>query len=138
MRRLLQALFLGVPMVIIVLAALIPMPLQWSMGGMIFGLLFFQLALVGSFDALLPDTRVYLALREETDQLLELVRELNAAAIEAQRAGMDPNEHTRPIVEQLHQTVERLPEYAGKSADGRLHLTPLTARQVDPTDPVQH
>lgn len=137
-RRLLQALFLVVPMTIIVAAALVPMPLQWSVGGMIFGLLFFQLSLVGSFDALLPNTRVYLDLREETDQLLELVRDLNAAAIDARRAGMDPDEHTRPIVDQLHQTVERLPVCAGKPADGRLHLTPLTGRPVDPTDPVQH
>lgn len=135
-RKLLRALFLAVPMAIVVAAALIPMPLQWSVGGMIFGLLFFQLALVGSFDSLLPDTRVYLDLRAETDRLLELIRELNAAAIEAKQAGVDPLDHTEPIVDELHETVERLPSFAGESADGHLHLTPLSSRHHDPTEEI--
>lgn len=95
---------------------------------MIFGLLFFQLALVGSFEGLLPNTRVYLALRQETDRLLDLVRELNAAVIDAQRAGVDPERYTETILMELHQTVDRLPDYAGQSSDGHLHLTPLAGR----------
>jgi hypothetical protein len=121
-------------MMIIVVAAVVPMPLQWSMGGMIFGLLFFQLTLVGSFEALLPNTRVYLELRQETDALLELVRELNAAAIDARRVGLDPQEFTDPIVEQLHQTVDRLPVCAGKPSDGHLHLTPLSGQGFEEGD----
>ncbi len=128
MRRLLRALFLAVPMTIIVLAAVIPAPLPWTMGGMIFGLLFFQLALVGTFDSLLPDTRVYLELREETDQLLELVRELNAAAVDARCVGMEPGDYTEPIIRQLHETVDRLPQFAGKPADSHFHLTPSSGR----------
>ena len=128
MRRLLRALFLVVPMMIIVLAAVIPAPLPWTMGGMIFGLLFFQLAMVGAFDSLLPDTRVYLELREETEELLQLVRELNAAAVDARRVGMDPDGYTEPILRQLHETVDRLPEFAGKPSDGHLHLTPMSGR----------
>jgi hypothetical protein len=115
-------------MTIIVLAAVIPAPLPWTMGGMIFGLLFFQLALVGTFDSLLPNTRVYLELREETDQLLELVRELNAAAVDARRVGMEPDGYTEPIIEQMHETVDRLPKFAGKPSDGHLHLTPMSGR----------
>jgi len=135
-RRILRAIFLAVPMMIIVAAAVVPMPLQWSMGGMIFGLLFFQLVLVGSFESLLPNTRVYLDLRRETDRLLELVRELNAAAIDARKVGLDPGEYTTPILEQLHESVDRLPECAGRAADGHLHLTPMTGHGFDESDDV--
>lgn len=136
MRNILKALFLIAPMGIIVAAGLIPMPLRWSVAGMLFGLLFFQLALVGSFDSLLPNSRVYLALREETDQLLTLVRELNAAAIDARRAGIDPMGHMGPIVDQMHESVDRLPAFAGRPADGHLHLTPMSGPWVDPSDEV--
>lgn len=123
-------------MMIIVVAAVVPMPLQWSMGGMIFGLLFFQLVLVGSFESLLPNTRVYLDLRHETDRLLELVRELNGAAIDARKVGLDPEEYTTPILQQMHATVDRLPESAGRPADGHLHLTPLTGHGLEEGDEV--
>jgi hypothetical protein len=123
-------------MLIIVAAAIVPMPLQWSMGGMIFGLLFFQLALVGSFESLLPNTRVYLDLRHETEALLDLVRDLNAAAVDARKVGMDPGEYTDPIVDRMHATVDRLPAFAGRPADGHLHLTPLAGRGFQQEDEV--
>ena len=131
MRRVLKALFLVVPLLLIVLAAAVPMPLRWSVAGMIFGLLFFELALVGSFEGMLPNTRVYLALREETDRLLQLVRELNAATIDAERAGLDPKRYADPIVAEMHETVDRLPSFAGRSADGHLHLTPLAGHDPE-------
>lgn len=131
MRTALKALLLFTPLVVIVLAAAVPMPLPWSVAGMIFGLLFFELALVGSFDQLLPNTRVYLALREETDRFLQLVRELNAATIDAERAGVDPRRYADSILAEMHETVERLPRYAGRSADGHLHLTPLAGHEPE-------
>lgn len=131
MRLFLRIALVVAPLVIIVASAVIPTPLSWTIGGMIFGLLLFQLALAGSFEGMLPNSRVYIALREETDELLELVRELNAAVIDAKRAGLDPGRYTTPIVQQMHETVDRLPGFAGESMDGRLHLTPLAGRNPD-------
>ena len=124
MRTLLKALYHAVPLAIVVAAAVLPLPLTTAMGGMLVGLLLFQLALVGSFDAMLPDKRQYIALREETDRLLSLVRELNATVLEARAAGLDPESHARPLLRALHASVDRLPAVAGVGIEETPRLQP--------------
>lgn len=117
MRKLAKALQLAVPMAIVAASALVPMPLSWSIGGMIFGLLFFQLALVGSLDGFLPSQRRYGALRTETERLLDLVRELNHAVVEARALGVGETRYTEPIVRQIHEVIDGLPIVAGLEDD---------------------
>lgn len=65
---------------------------------------------------LLPNRRRYLQLRDQTEVLLGLVRELNDAAIGARDDGHDVASNLEPIVARLHHTVDRLAEVAGVAA----------------------
>lgn len=115
MRALLKAFYLALPIALVAVAAVLPLPLSWSIGGMILGLLFFQLALAGSFDGFLPNSRRYLALRAETERLLELVRELNASAVAARTMGLPEERYTEPILREMHDVVDALPRVAGRT-----------------------
>lgn len=136
MHKHIKTITLGVPLAIVVAATVIPMPVRWSIGAIVFAVMVFQLSLFGAFRRLLPDTRVYVALRQETDKLIQLVRELNAITIDAKRQGADPAEYTPPVVAKLHTVVDGLPVVAGESVDGRLHLTPLAGRELHRPDEI--
>ena len=116
MRTLMKASYLGIPIAMVALAAALPLPLPWSLGGMVLGLLLFQLALVGGFDNYLPEKRRYLALRSETERLLALVRDLNAAILDARAIGVPEERYTEPIMNEMRAVLEALPAVAGVDA----------------------
>ena len=62
--------------------------------------------------ALLPNERVSLALREEGDRLLELLRVLKQTADE-RNDGQERGELFRDTVEKMHKLVDRIAELAG-------------------------
>jgi hypothetical protein len=93
------------------------MPVRFQVVAVILGLLVYQTMLLGLFERYLPNERHYLALREETDRLLALVRDLNQAAIAAEAARMDRQRYLAPIVRRMHETVDRLPTVAGRRMD---------------------
>lgn len=133
---LVRNIILGVSVAMVVVAALVPMPLRWSIALIVVAFMAFQIALSGVLRKLMPDTRVYLALREQTDVLIQLIRELNAITIDAKRLGRDPREYNAPVVAKLHDAVDRLPDVAGESVDGELHLTPLAGRELHRPDEI--
>lgn len=102
---------------LVVGGVLLPLPVRYQVLTVILGLLVYQTMLLGLFERYLPNERHYLALREETDRLLALVRDLNQAAIAAEAARMDRNRYLAPIVRRMHETVDRLPVVAGKRLD---------------------
>ena len=64
---------------------------------------------------LLPNERTYLALREEVDDFIGLVRSLNEAAVEARREGTEEAwRRYHDAVEALHASVDRISEVAGQ------------------------
>lgn len=101
---------------LIVGGVLLPMPIRFQILSVIIGLLVYQTMLLGLFERFLPNERRFLALREEVDRLLALVRDLNQAAIAAHAVGMDRDHYMSPILRRMHDTVDRLPNVAGRRA----------------------
>ena len=66
-------------------------------------------------NALLPNERRYMALREEGDHFLGLIRALNEAAI-ARDSGVDDGARFRDTRSQMHISVDRMAEVAGEDA----------------------
>ncbi len=118
---------------LIVAGVLIPMPIRYQVLAVILGLLVYQTMLLGLFDRFLPNERRYIALREETDRLLDLVRDLNHAAIAARAIGIDRDQYVMPIVRRMHETVDRMPQVAAqRTAAGRVQ--PWLTDEADEID----
>lgn len=116
-RRVLRLLFLVVPLIVVTLGVLLPVEPRIAIATVLVGFLLYQAAILGAFDAFLPDVRHFSELRAETDRLLTLVRELNWIAAEERAVRADgsvPRERIQPILGQLHESVDRLPAVAGK------------------------
>jgi hypothetical protein len=136
MRALVSVALFAFPLGLLAAAILVPMPLAWQMTGVLLGLLFFQLAVAGSWSRFLPKRR-YLRLRAETDRLMALVRELNDAAVQARDLGIDPRVHITPIVRDMHRLLDGLADAAGDTTPppppddpdraAAAHLDPATA-----------
>ncbi len=113
-RNLLRGALFVLGLGLIVFGVLVPVSIELRVLAVILGLLVYQTVLLNLFDRLLPNERRYLPLREETDRLLELVRDLNQAALAAKAIGMDRDRYVDPIVRQMHETVDRLPIVAAE------------------------
>ena len=82
----------------------------------LFGILILEAGVWGLASRLLPNERRYLGLREEGNHFIELIRQLNRAAVARQEVdGGDENEeHFRDALKQMHAAVRRMGELAGK------------------------
>ena len=66
----------------------------------------------------MPTGRRYLALRAESDLFLQLVRQLNTAALAVKQNGSGAHEHAfQEVRNAMRQSVERMAEVAGKTND---------------------
>jgi len=97
------------------LIALPPPLIRVRVLAVLLGMLLYLTALVRPFEMLMPTQRKYTALREETDRLLALVRELNKAAVQARMVGYEEEGYLDPIVQRMHAQVDRLPRFAGRT-----------------------
>lgn len=82
------------------------------------GLLLTEAGIWRLADPILPDERKYMALRTETDHFTALVRQLNTAALaigEGDREG--PQLAIDEVRRSMHQSVDRMVEFAGKTGD---------------------
>jgi hypothetical protein len=104
-------------LILIVGGIMMPIPLRFQVMSVVLGILFYQTALLRMYDRFLPNERKYLALRAETDRLLNLVRDMNQAAVTARSMGMDRQGYVEPIVRQMHATVDRMPLVAAEVGD---------------------
>ena len=81
-----------------------------TLGLIVFGFLLNQAGVWRLSHRILPDRRVYMELRRETDVFIDLVRKLNRSRV----AGDEVN--AQALIEMMHKQVGRLEESAGKKA----------------------
>ncbi len=121
MRTIRKAVELGTPIVgmITVFAAVLLIPpanLQIQLVTVLVGVLLIEAGVWGLTNPFLPNERHYLSLREEVDDFIDLVRQLNAAAIEKRMLG-DSTEQVNGAFEEtladLHSSVRRMGQLAG-------------------------
>ena len=92
-----------------------PDSLQQQVLLVLVGVLILEAGVWGLMNGLLPNERRYLALREEGDHFLGLIRILNQAAV-ARDKGDGGDARFRDTRAQMHASVERMAELAGKDA----------------------
>jgi hypothetical protein len=81
------------------------------------GLLVVEASVWKLAEPLLPSERQFFALRQEGDQFIRLIRELNQAALAARPgpAGLDPD--VAAVRARMLESVDRMVEVAGKTED---------------------
>ena len=90
--------------------------LQLQVLFVLFGILILEAGVWGLASRLLPNERRYLGLREEGNHFIELIRELNRAAVAREEgdAGDENEKRYQGALEQMHASVRRMGELAGK------------------------
>ena len=96
--------------------------LQLQVLFVLFGILILEAGVWGLAIRLLPNERRYLGLREEGNHFIELIRELNRAAVAREEgdAGDEHEERYQGALEQMHASVRRMGELAGKDESGSI------------------
>lgn len=77
------------------------------------GVLLMEAGVWGLSTKLFPNERRYSKLRDEGDAMIQLIRELNNAAI-AQATGQEDAKRFQTTLQQMHDSVIRMSELAGK------------------------
>jgi hypothetical protein len=88
-------------------------PVQLQMLPVIIGVLLMEAGVWGLASKLLPNQRVYSGLRMEGDHILSLIRKLNGVAV-AKELGIDNNRQFERTLEEMHMSVTRMADLAGK------------------------
>ena len=78
------------------------------------GIMVLEAGVWGLSQQLLPNDRQFLDLRVEGEHFIDLVRDLNEAAIAANRGGADADTQFKEVLALMHGSVDRLGEVAGK------------------------
>ena len=113
-----------------------PTSLQLQVVLVLFGILILEAGVWGLASRLLPNERRYLGLREEGNHFIELIRQLNRAAVARQEGDEgDKNEgRFRDALEQMHASVRRMGELAGKETrDGKAEASDTDTPTGDTT-----
>ena len=77
------------------------------------GVLLMEAGVWGLSGKVLPNQRRFNRLREEGDTLIRLLRELNEAAIAKRRGDEDVAARFDPVLDQMHDSVNRMAKLAG-------------------------
>ncbi len=121
MRTLRKAVELGTPIVgmVIVFAAVLLIPpanLQIQLVTVLVGVLMIEAGVWGLTSPFLPNERHFLSLREEVDDFIDLVRQLNKAAIDrrlSREITDEAEEAFEATLADLHTSVRRMGQLAG-------------------------
>jgi len=89
----------------------------------IIGVLLMQAGIWGLSAKFIPNQRRYTNLREEGDRMLDLIRELNAAAI-AKEIGTEDAKRFQRTLEAMHSSVLKMSELASDEADNAFKSAP--------------
>ena len=118
-----------------------PASLQLQVLLVLSGILILEAGVWGLASRLLPNERRYLGLREEGNHFIDLIRELNRAAVAKLEGdeGHKNEERFRDALEQMHASVKRMGELAGKETrDGEPEAsdtdTSIEPAEVSATD----
>jgi len=89
----------------------------------IIGVLLMQAGIWGLSAKFIPNQRRYTNLREEGDRMLDLIRELNSAAI-AKEIGTEDAKRFQRTLEAMHSSVLKMSELASDEADNASKSAP--------------
>lgn len=89
----------------------------------IIGVLLMQAGIWGLSAKFIPNQRRYTNLREEGDRMLDLIRELNSAAI-AKEIGTEDAKRFQRTLEAMHSSVLKMSELASDEADNAFKSAP--------------
>lgn len=121
MRMLRKTIELGLPIlgVVLVLAAVLFFPnLYIQIAIVLIGLVLIEAGIWNLAAPILPSERKYMALRNEVDAFIRLVRRLNRAALEL-TSEATPQNRTRllQVRDEMMESVRRMETYAGRSEE---------------------
>jgi len=94
-----------------------PSSLQLQVILVLVGVLILEAGVWGLTSGLLPNERRYLALREEGDNFIALIRELNSAAL-GRKKDTEDDKHFRKTLKLMHGSVDRMADLTGEDAKG--------------------
>lgn len=80
------------------------------------GVLLMEAGVWGLSSKVFPNERRYIDLRAEGDNIIQLIRELNAAAV-ARDKGVDADERFQATLDEMHDSVKRMAELASRESD---------------------
>ena len=109
-----------------------PNSLQIQVLVVLAGVLILEAGVWGLTTGILPDERSYLALREEGDHFLSLIRVLNQAAVERNRGATGASGKFKEAVGLMHASVVRMAKVAGQK-----HAVAEPADAAHPTEEKQ-
>lgn len=101
---------------IIVFAAVLLIPpanLQIQLVVVLVGVLLIEAGVWGLTNPFLPNERQYVSLREEVDDFIDLVRQLNSAAVDKGPGREVAQKAFDDTLEDLHSSVRRIGQLAG-------------------------
>lgn len=79
------------------------------------GVLLMEAGVWGLSSKVFPSERRYIELREEGDAIIQLIRQLNAAAV-ARDQGTDTENYFQATLDEMHSSVKRMAELASRES----------------------
>lgn len=118
LRRILHLIVPAVGMALVIGAVLFGESLAIQLFLVVAGLLLTEAGLWRLADPILPDERKYVALRNEADHFMTLVRQLNTAAVSLDEGnGQGPRFAIDELQTEMHRSIDRMVTFAGKTTD---------------------
>ena len=91
-----------------------PSDLQIQILVVLLGVLILEAGVWGLTGQLLPNERTYVALRDEGNHFIDLIRDLNAAATAKEDREAGAEQRFTETLDAMHQSVDRMAGLAGK------------------------
>ena len=111
----LTGLGIGIIFTAVILSGSLEIELQLPIA--LLGVLLMEAGVWGLSSKLFPNERRYSSLRDEGDKMIQLIRELNAAAI-AKDTGAEDAKRFQATLERMHDSVQRMSDLAAKEDQG--------------------
>ena len=104
---------LGIGVIFIAVLISSSLTLQMQLLLALIGVLLMEVGVWGLSSKLFPNERRYTELREEGDSIIQLIRQLNAAAV-ARDQGADADDRFQSTLAEMHDSVKRMAELASR------------------------
>lgn len=114
----LTGLGIGIIFTAVILSTTLTVQMQLPLA--LVGVLLMEAGVWGLAAKVFPNERRYIELREEGDSIIELIRQLNAAAV-ARDQGADSEDRFQATLDEMHDSVKRMAELA--SVESEPHTT---------------
>lgn len=107
---------IGIIFTAVLLSASLTIQMQLPLA--LVGVLLMEAGVWGLSSKVFPSERRYIELRAEGDNIIQLIRRLNAAAI-ARDKGADAEGRFQATLDEMHDSVKRMAELASRESDAQ-------------------